>query len=42
MEAQATKNLVHKPLKVFSDTRWNCQGRSVEFVRIRLTAINEH
>lgn len=41
MEAQKTAGLVPKPLKGLSDTRWNCQGRSVEVVRSRLAAVNE-
>ena len=33
MEAQSTAGLRPKPLTWLSDTRWNCQGRSVEVVR---------
>lgn len=41
MEAQNAAGLRAKPLKALSDTRWNCQGRSVEVVRSRLSAVNE-
>lgn len=41
MEYQDAAGMHRKPLKGLSDTRWNCQGRSVEVVRSRLLAIIE-
>ena len=40
-DIQQTAGLHPKALKALSDTRWNCQGRSVEVVRSRLAAIND-
>jgi len=41
MEYQSAAGLHPKPLKGLSETRWNCQGRSVEVVRSRLPSVNE-
>jgi Domain of unknown function (DUF4371)/hAT family C-terminal dimerisation region len=41
LECQTANGLPPKSLKALSDTRWNCQGRSVDVVRTRLTAVNE-
>ena len=38
-EAQEAAGINPRPLKALSDTRWNCQGRSIEVVRSRLTAV---
>jgi hypothetical protein len=40
VDSQTALGLSPKALKALSDTRWNCQGRSVEVVRTRLKAIN--
>jgi hypothetical protein len=40
IEEQKAAGLIPKHLKALSDTRWNCQGRSVEVVRSRLAAVN--
>lgn len=41
MSIQEEAGLQKKAMKALSDTRWNCQGRSVEVVRTRLAAVNE-
>lgn len=39
MDAQMATGVTPRPLKALSDTRWNCQGRSIEVVRSRLPAV---
>jgi len=39
MDAQRATGVNPRPLKALSDTRWNCQGRSIEVVRSRLPAV---
>ena len=41
MEYQSAAGLRPKPLKGLSETRWNCQGRSVQVIRSRLLAVTE-
>jgi hypothetical protein len=41
MEIQQSQNLTPRTLNGLSDTRWNCQGRSVESVSCRLRAVIE-
>ena len=39
MDAQVAMGVRPKPLKALFDTRWNCQGRSIDVVRSRLAAV---